>query len=206
MIESLENSFQNAVLLFCTAVALYRAFRQRSRTWTLLAFFCGSWLLGDLYWLVCLLYYDQTPQIKVVSDLSWYAGCVFLYLLLREAAPPERDGRARLLSWMGPVFAAAMAAYYYIQWGSLLSNVIYAALMGLLFYASVQRLAERGRYGNQRALCAVTLVFCLLEYGLWTASCFWWEVSLRNPYFWFDIAQSVCLFFFLPATRKAVAA
>ena len=74
MIESLENTLQIAVLLLCAALALLWAVRGRSRAWMLAFFFFGSFLLGDIYWLAVLLFFDQTPQISVVSDLSWYAS------------------------------------------------------------------------------------------------------------------------------------
>ena len=144
MIESLENTLQIAVLLLCAALSLLRAAKRRSRTWTLLFFFYGSFVLGDIYWLACLLFFDRTPQISVVSDLSWYASYLFLYLLLRQADPPERLNRAGFLPWLGPVFTAGMAVFF-TQYGQPLNNLIYAALMGLLLFAALRRLTGRSR-------------------------------------------------------------
>ena len=96
MIERIENALQIAVLLACVSVSLYRAAAGRSRMWTLLFFFYGSWVLGDIYWLACLIFFDQTPQISVVSDLSWYASYIFLYMLLRHAAAHQIPGRGAL--------------------------------------------------------------------------------------------------------------
>ena len=80
MIESIDNGIQITVLVVCVIAAIFKAARHRSRSWTLLTFFYASWLLGDIYWTVCLLFYDKTPEISVVSDLSWYASYIFLYL------------------------------------------------------------------------------------------------------------------------------
>lgn len=63
MIESIENALQIAVLLACISISLYRAVTQRSRAWTMLSFFYGSQVLGDIYWLVCLIFYHDTPRI-----------------------------------------------------------------------------------------------------------------------------------------------
>ena len=79
---------------------------------------------------------------------------------------------------------------------------VIAALMGLLLYASIHRLIER----RNRTLPALILIFCLLEYALWTASCFWNDAFLLHPYYWFDFLLTVSMPFFLPAVRKAVAA
>ena len=112
MIESIDNGIQIAVLILCAAAAIGKAARYRSRSWTLLAFFYASWLLGDIYWTVCLLFYDKTPEISVVSDLSWYASYIFLYLLLRHTSPPEDLTRKRILPLLGPVFSLGMALFF----------------------------------------------------------------------------------------------
>ncbi len=203
MIESIENALQIIVLLICSGIALYRAIANHSQTWVLAFLFFGSWLLGDIYWLVCLLFYGQTPQISIVSDLSWYGSYIFLYLLLYHSSAPDKDNRKHRLPWLGPVFAAGMAVFFITQ-GELLSNLIYASLMGLLLFAALNRQIDRKRYQNQQLLSSMILLFCLLEYGLWTASCFWKTDTLSNPYYWFDFLLTVSFVFFLPAIKKAV--
>ncbi len=205
MIERIENGLQLAVLSVCIVFAFWRVVHYHSRTWTLLTLFFGSWALGDLYWLVCLLYYGKTPQISVVSDLSWFASYVFLYLLLRRNAPPRGAVTKKLLPWLGVVFPAGMAVFF-IQWGSIASNLIYASLMALLLYSTLRRIVERRSYPGQLPLCLTITVFCLLEYSLWTASCFFAGDTLSNPYYWFDFLLTLCMFLFLPATKKAVTA
>ena len=57
----------------------------------------------------------------------------------------------------------------------------------------------------ENALQLAILVFCLLEYTLWTVSCFDWEDSVTNPYYWCDLLLTASFPFFLGATRKAAA-
>ena len=201
MIESIDNGIQIAVLVVCVIAAIFKAARYHSRSWTLLSFFYASWLLGDIYWTVCLLFYDKTPEISVVSDLSWYASYIFLYLLLRHNSPPEALAGKKTIPWLGPVFALGMALFF-MQRGEIVNNLIYAGLMGLLLYSAIRRLAER----RNRFLPALILILCLLEYALWTASCFWNDELLLHPYYWFDFFLTVSFPFFLPEARKAVAA
>ena len=205
MIESLENTLQIIVLLFCAGFALLWAAGRRSRIWTLAFFFFGSWVLGDIYWLVVLLFFDQTPQISVVSDLSWYASYLFLYLLLRLVDPPEERGSAGFFPWLGPAFAAGMAVFF-MQRGEILSNLIYAALIGLLLFASLHRLTDRDKTGRASALPLLILIFCALEYALWTASCFWAGDTIGNPYYWFDFLITLSFPFFLVAVKRGTAA
>ena len=201
MIEQIDNGIQIAVLAICVIAAIFKAAKYRSRSWTLLAFFYASWLLGDIYWTVCLHFYDKTPEISVVSDLSWYASYIFLYLLLRHTSSPEKLAGKKSIPWLGPVFALGMAMFF-MQRGEIVNNLIYAGLMGLLLYSTIRRLTDR-RNGY---LPALILILCLLEYALWTASCFWNDELLLHPYYWFDFLLTVSFPFFLPAVRKAVAA
>lgn len=203
MIERIENGLQIAVLAVCVAVALARAIRTRDKTWTLLLLFFGSWLLGDVYWTACLLSFGGTPKISVVSDLSWYAAYIFLYMLLREVAPPVTRREARVLPWLGVAFALGMAVFY-MRWGEIASNLIYAALMGLLLFSAIRRLLDGRHYAAQRPLCLLILIFCLLEYCLWTSSCFWAGETLANPYYWFDFLLTSGFALFIPAVRKEV--
>ncbi len=218
MIDALENALQILVLLICVLISASRAVKWQSRTWTLLSFSFGSWVLGDLYWTSCLVFYDTSPVVSIVSDLSWYASYIFMYLLLRQTSPPGSRREKQLLPWLGFVFTLGMAVwfctfyiywneeegYHFILWDKMLNNLIYAALMGLLLFASIRRLLDRERHPAARGLCAAILVFCLLEYALWTCSCFWFDDSLANPYYWVDFLLTASMFLFLPATRKAV--
>ena len=200
MVERIENALQIVVLLFCVNAALYRALkRTQPRAWTLLALFYGSWALGDIYWLVCLIFYDHTPQISVVSDLSWFAAYIFLYMFLRQVSPPDSAKEKRLLPWTGPLFAAGMAVFF-MQWGEIESNLIYAGLMGLLLFSVIRRLMD----GRQQLLCAAIAVFCLLEYALWVSSCFFTDNGLLTPYYWFDFLLTVSFPFLLPAAEMRI--
>ena len=197
MIERIENALQIGTLVVCAAIALYRIVKRRGEAWTLLSFFFFFWLLGDVYWLACLVFYDGTPQISAVSDLSWYASYIFLYLLLRHTAPPEKPFGAKVLPWLGPVFTAGMGVFFMLR-GEIAANLVYAGLMGFLLYAAIRRLMER----RSVYLSVLILVFCLLEYALWTASCFWNDEIVLHPYYWFDFLLTVSFPFFLPATER----
>ena len=205
MIESVENVVQIAALAVSLGIALFYAFTRRKKAWILLAFGYGSFLLGDLYWQVCLIFYGDTPQIQLVSELSWFASYIFLYLLLREVSPPDDIQERSRIAFLGPVFSIVMGLFY-MQWGQYFSNIVTAALMGLLLYASIQRLRPGAAGSKHRFLAGVTLAFCLAEYLVWTASCFWDSETILNPYYWGDLILTIVLVLFLPSTKRAVSA
>lgn len=141
----------------------------------------------------------------MVSDLSWYAAFLFLYLLVRQVTPDGEDGSNIPIAWLGPAFTLGMALFY-MRWGKVVSNLLYAAAMGLLLFAALRCIWQEHHGGRSRFLCTLIIALCLLEHGLWTSSCFWEGDALFNPYYWFDFMVTVCLPIFIPATKKAVAA
>ena len=153
---------------------------------------------------LCLLTVGQSPQLSVVSDLSWYASYIFLYLLIRQAAPPQKEEKRSLLPFLGPAFALAMAAFF-MQWGEILSNLIYGALMGFVMFTALRRLVHPKEYGHIRLLCLLSVGLCFLEYAMWTVSGYYKGDDLSNPYYLFDLMITVSFPFFIRGTEKAVA-
>ena len=194
--ESLENALQVITLIICGIYALVRVHLVREKSWLLLFFFYGSFLLGDLYWQVCLLCLGDIPKVSIVSDLSWYAAYMFLYLLLKTAGEgpegskvPAASGAGRFLPCLGPVFTAVMTfLFIYIQNGNIIINVIYAVLMGILLFSSIKGLMlTAGDKDALRSLYRTVFAFCLLEYALWTSSCLWDIVVFRYIYCGIDL-------------------
>lgn len=203
MIESIVNGIQLLTAAVCAVFSAFRLRRTRSRVWGILTLFYGVFTLGDLYWGLYLVLYGKTPQIFYVSDFSWYAAYLFLFMLLRCVMPPEEQRARYPLAWAGPVFAAGMCAFYMTR-GDYPGNLITLVLMSLLLYNVLRGLLFLRRQENapRRLLYLVTLAFCLIEYGSWTASCFWMGDTLGNPYFWFDLLLTAILVCFIPAGRR----
>ncbi len=204
MIESYENGLQIAVLLVCLFISIGQASATRDKAWTMLSFFYGAWILGDLYWEIFLIIFHETPRLYV-SDFSWHAAYIFLFLLLKQTMPPKAARGKHVLPWLGVVFSAAMCVFY-LQWGDVASNLICALLMGLLFFYSIQGLLylREAPDRRQKLLYVAVLVFCIMEYITWTASCFWAGDSFSSPYIIADMLLTASLVPFISAVRKAV--
>ena len=201
MIESIENAGQISVLCFCVSLTAYRALKSEKKEWTLLFFFFLSRLLGDIYWQVCLIYYGETPQVSIVSDVSWIASYLFMYLLMKMIA--GKDGTEeplikKVIPWIGPVFTVAMNIFY-SQWSNPVTNTVYAVLTGLLMYVAIRGLLN-GRGGW---LYRLVIFFILLEYAVWTASCFY-EPIMEYAYYGFDIVTSITFPFFIPVVQREI--
>ncbi len=207
MTETISNTVQLALTGLCAACALYRAFTTERRAWTLFALFAGLNFLGNLYWLLWLVFYGDSPPYAFIPYLSWYASYLFLALLLLQVKSPEQPRLQARTLWLVPVFAAGMFVFY-VQYGDWVGNIVCAALMGLLLWQAIGGLlflrGKRGAAAKNRFLYWAVLLFCFVEYALWTVSCFWTGDSLKDPYFWFDLLLSLCFPILLPAVERAV--
>ena len=96
MVEIIENAVQLVVLTCCAGFACWLSLKKQNRECARLAMFYGSYVLGDLYWLLYLVCYGHTPGIFYVPYMSWYAAYVFLDLLLLCLATAEER---KFISW-----------------------------------------------------------------------------------------------------------
>lgn len=203
MIESIDNAIQILTLIICASMSVFRAARYGSRSWTMLSFFYGTLMMGDIYWAVYQIFLERSPQISVASDLSWYAAYIFLYLLMRHVLPPEEVSGRRAVALSGPALCVGMGIVF-MMWGEIINNAVYAALMGLLMYSALIRLSDASLGRKEHILPAAVLAFCLAEYALWISSLFWNEELLIHPYYIFDLLFTASFPFIFYATKKAV--
>ena len=212
MFEMVETWVQIVILIFCLGFALTCAIMKKNELWVLLTFFYGSYLLGDLYWAFNILFFGKTPDISLISDFSWYTMYLFLFLMFRYAF--AKHGYLKVVSKkpiffvipvVGPVFTALMAAFY-MQYGSYFSNVVYALLMGMLLYALIYVFLNFKVIKSKsfRALCYLTLLLCVAEYGAWTMSCFFTEPTISNPFYIFDMLLTLIFPAYIPIISKEV--
>ena len=226
MIENVTNIIQMIAIGLCAAISLWNAHLSHKRTWVLMGLTALVFFYGDLYWQFFLAFFGHTPEYSHISYYSWYAGYVFLLLLIQAIRDDRPKCKSRLV-FLVPLFTIGMCLLY-MQWGDYVSNIISCALMtclmlnaidGLLYIYSkkyVARWAEEGIYdavnapaqGERSAgmFYAVVLLACLAEYGAWTSSVFFWENydTFANPYYWFDMLVAVSFLLFPTALRKAV--
>ena len=202
MIEIIENAIQLVTTGICTIIAMRKGIRLQNRAWIVLALASGVFFLGDLYWELFLVLYGHTPGYSYIPYLSWYASYMFLLLLLVELRVPRKEEENRKILWIIPVFSAGMCIFY-MQFGDWIGNIITAVFMSLLMWHALDMLLLLK--GSQKAaIFAVVLLFCIVEYAAWTASCFGNYETLAHPYLWLDTLLSAVFLLFPAALGKAV--
>lgn len=209
MIETIENAVQLALIAVCLTVSCVYVVRKKPPNGRILIMFYASYLLGDLYWLLYLMCYGHTPAIFYVSDLSWYAAYTFLALMLHGLFTEEERKEKYWPVYLPVLFTGGMCVFY-MQWGDYFGNLMSAMLMSILMIHSVRGLIfirKHPEAENRRMMCLLTLVFCVLEYCVWTVSCYMDEYEAAYyTYIGFDVLLTVSMILFLPAFRKAVKA
>ncbi len=202
MIEIIENALQLVTTGICTMISLRKGLILRSRAWVILALASGVFFLGDLYWELFLVLYGHTPVYSYIPYLSWYASYMFLLLLLVELRVPRKERKYRKILWVIPAFSAGMCIFY-MQYGDWIGNIITAVFMSLLMWQALDMLILL-KDSEKAAIFAVVLLFCIVEYAAWTASCFGNYETLAHPYIWFDTMLSAVFLLFPAALGKAV--
>ncbi len=207
MIELIDNISQTIVTLMTTIAAWLLFYKSRKQAYFLLACFYGTFMLGSLYWTVYQLLTNYTPQIFYVSDLAWIASFLFLLTLVISIATPEERQFRHPAAWLSPMIGTGLMLFFY-QWGDFVINTLWCAMTSATGWFSINGFfyarRQGGRARDRQALHIAILFFIVMEYCLWTASCFWVSDTYTNPYFWFDFLLDVGLLALLPAMRKAV--
>ncbi len=207
MTEYVSNLFQLITTALCTVIAARRWILSRRKAWLMLSYASGAFFLGVLYWQIYLIVRGNTPPYSYIPYLSWYASYLFLLLLLFNlrngySKPP----RNRRVLWVFPFFSIGMCVLY-LHWGDWAGNIITAILMSLLMRHAAEgllSLVDNHSMKEKKWIYMTILSFCLLEYAVWTSSCFWIGNAWYNPYFWFDALLSVIFLLFPFSLRKAI--
>ncbi len=213
MSENFGNMFQIIVLCGCTFYALFRMVASRYKEWTKLFYFFGSFLMGDVYWQVCILFDKEFSPISLVANVWWYTSYICLIILEMQILKTgmKKEGYVKnrtetILPIIAPLFTLAMALFY-MQLGDIVNNIIYGVLMGALLFFAIRGLAAEFNEKNNKAIklfCSAVILFCFFEYAAWTVSCFYESEIMEKAYVVFDCMMTLSFPLFIPATYKVV--
>ena len=233
MVELIDNLIQLVLTATCTLVAFYRAFKIRRqyemesmsvskiptmqfhigrREWILFGLCTGEYFFGDLFTVLYLALYNETPPYQYISNISWYTSYLFLSLLIlyvSERSSIRMQSRAQLLI---PLFNIGMSVIFYIDSGGLFDNILGTLVMtpamwlaGGALEIERQKKKATGRRSKKWYFYFLCLLITALEYGLWVTSAFFWiGDTVLNPYFCIDLALSVCFVLLMFTTDDAI--
>ena len=206
MVEIIDNAINLAATAFCAIVAAVFMVRTNKRAWVLLMLTGGVYFLGDLYWQLYLLFYGETPPYSYISDMSWYVATLLMFILLTEIRAVHGKWYYSHILWIIPVFTVGMAIFF-LHWGDVLGNIITVVFRSALLWNAAGGLLAARKVEEEkpnRWFYSLTLTYCLSEYAMEVASCFWMGDTIRNPYFWADTLMALAFVAMPWGLRKAV--
>ena len=90
--EIIDNIFQILVMFTAMCMAVVTAFRSRRKEFLMLAGGYGCFMMGTLYYVLCLIITGKVPQIFYVAEISWEAAYLFfLSVSLSRRKLPSRN-------------------------------------------------------------------------------------------------------------------
>ena len=118
----------------------------------------------------------------------------------------EHSFRSRI-AWLSPVIGVPLLIFY-CTYADILSNLIWCGMMIFLSFGALRGLSytkqQTDAAKNLRYFHIGMLCYVFSEYLLWTAGCFWPNISPASPTSWCDMLLTVAILGLLPATRRAV--
>ena len=206
MVVIIESSIFIAILLICVIIDTLRAVKTKKREWMLLFLFHVLYFFSALYYELYFIVFTDEP-LSHISEIAWYVSYLFLTLLLQNIRDKEMDKKKYKILYIIPVFTFAVAVGYIIySEGDVFSNVICALLMWILLRETAKgAMFYKEKYGKNypaKWLYRSSFIFCSLEYITWTVSCFFFEESWSNPYYWCDLMLALSFFLFIPSVEK----
>ncbi len=203
LFEQIENALQLTTLVILTVLSIYRALTTDNETWSLTAMFFGAVTLGNVYWFLYMMLYQETPYYGFISDFSWAAAYLFLILLLVQIRESDFRWNDHKALWLIPLFTSAMALFY-MRYGAYLTNAFYALCMTALLGSSVVGIMTSQKGSARRHLYYACVGYVLIEYSLWTVSCFNWDPSGLDPYVILDtVLTAVYILMFVMSGKVA---
>lgn len=205
--ELIDNMLQLFVALLGAGLTGFTYRKSRQQPYFLLLCFYGCFALGSLYWTLYLLLFSTTPQVFYVSEVGWISSLIFLLILQAVLAEKPGHGFRSRIAWLSPAIGVPLLIFY-CTYGDILSNLIWCGMMICLSFCALRGLAyakqQTGAAQNLRYFHIGMLCYVFSEYLLWTAGCFWPNISPASPTFWCDMLLTLAILGLFPATRRAV--
>lgn len=175
MIELFTNGVEVAVDVVAFVFVLVRLNRTRSKGWYMIALGWACLMFADIYWLGYQLVFGETPPYFYVAEIGWAAMYLFFAMLLVECNIQRSPSAPVPAAWVPVVIAVLLTGYFVYLRGNIVLNAIDGTLMAAIGFFAVKGLFAPpgpGFRGN-RAFAGAMLFFCVSEFAMWTASCFY---------------------------------
>lgn len=195
------DNFENILTLFVTIVGLldclFKYIRAPRRGYLYLIIFFLANFASNYYWAIYSLVMHNYPDVSAfLAYLGWNVGYVFLFIAVYHM---RKEGAKRYfhLAMLLPVVVNLCQFLLYIQFGGFFNNLWQVGATTLTMVVCVQEVAyylkNRKAGAGVPHLAVLVLAFALMEYGMWTASCFDWPGEFLDPYLYCTVVGALLM-------------
>ena len=199
---TLEN-FENLFCLFCTLIgllsSLFRFIERPKKGYIFLIVFFLARFFSDYYWAIYVLTMHTYPNVSTfLAYIGWNISYVFLFLAAFQINEEKFNYFHPLMLW--PLLTNIPLFILFIKFGGIFNNLWQTGTTTILMIFGTKDILFYFTHKKDRVpfhwFSFVGLIFLILEYGMWTASCFDWSSEIKNPYLYFTILTSLATVFF----------
>ncbi|OON88009.1 hypothetical protein BXO88_02215 [Oribacterium sp. C9] len=198
------DNFENIVSLLCTITGLlYCVFKYvespKFGYRLLLIYFLASFL-SEYYWTIYSLTMGSYPNVsEFTAYLGWNIGYLILLIASYYIRPDEAKNTLHPLVFL-PALVNVPQFLLYIQYGGILNNIWQVGTTTLTMIFCLQSIIYfyKGKTTTTEfpLFSVLVLIYLVLQYIMWTVSCYSWDGELSNPYLYCSILGAVTSIFF----------
>ena len=206
------EDIENLISLLCTVVGLlYSLFKyidtpKRGYRY-LIAFFVTSFL-SEYYWTVYVLLMGDYPKVsEFTAYIGWNIGYIFLLLAVFFL---RHEGARRFFHplILLPLLSNIPQLILYLQYGGIVNNLWQVGITTVIMIFCLQEIFFCIKNRKEKKVfpgfSVLILLYIIMQYVMWTSSCFAWDSELTNPYFYSSILVAVIRIFFAFGAGKHI--
>ena len=204
------DDLENFISLFFTIIGLllclFKYITYSKRGYLYLITFFILRFLSDYYWMVYqLIMRDSPDSYRYVANVGWNIGYVVLFFTVIYFQTPERRRFLHPLIVL-PLLTNIPQMFLYLPYDSLIVNIWEVGITTLIMIFCLKDFIfyvknKKNGIGFPH-LSVLVFAYTVMEYGMWTSSCFDWPSEILSPYFYFNILESLIIIFFAWGAAK----
>ncbi len=205
-IETVTNLITLLFPVIGLMAALFRYTYAPKRGWLYVSIYFLSRILSDYYWTVYTFVMNENPEgAEFATNFGWnFAYVVLLYIVIKLKS--KESARYFNVLMLLPVPLNIVQFLIYIQYGNIFNNVWQVGLttviaciccQSILYYIKNKKSGASFPY-----LHAVVLSTIIMDYTMWTASCYDWSSDFLNPYYYAGLIGGIVVIFMARAVGK----
>ncbi|MCR5473871.1 MAG: response regulator [Lachnospiraceae bacterium] len=194
-IEMIENIITLLAVIIAMLSCLFRYIDIPRRGYLALCIYFIAHLLSDYYWTVYSLVMNNDPDVsEFIAYFGWNLSYAVMLLVVIYMSRKEEKRYFHPLMLV-PIPINIYQFLLYIQFGGIFNNlwsgIMLTAAAVVCIRSIIYYLKKRGDGVHPPYLHLFILLHIITSYGMWTVSCYDWPKGAGNPYYWFELANSL---------------